>query len=119
MRRAAAEVVRTHVEAALRGKPGLGPAARALEARDEKSGEARGEARGEACGAAPYGAGPGGAAEDIAGAHAGGDLFLVDSVLLEQLELIAREGGGQSGVRKIQIDPGNGKSSTGESRKVK
>ena len=41
-----------------------------------------------ACGMAP-----GGAAEDVAGARAGGDLFLVDSVLLEQLELIVQEGG--------------------------
>jgi hypothetical protein len=52
-----------------------------------------------ACGVAT-----GGAAEDLAGPRAGGDLFLVDSVLLEQLELIAREGGGQSGVRQIQIN---------------
>ena len=58
------------------------------EARDETSNEARSQLCGMACGMAP-----GGAAEDVAGARAGGDLFLVDSVLLEQLELIVQEGG--------------------------
>ena len=61
------------------------------------------QTRGQACGVA-CGVATGGAAEDLAGPRAGGDLFLVDSVLLEQLELIAREGGGQSGVRQIQIN---------------
>ena len=60
-------------------------------------------------GAAEGGAAEGGAAEGGAAARAGSDhgsdLFLVDRVLLEQLELIAREGAGQSGVRRIKIDP--------------
>ena len=48
---------------------------------------------------------PGGTAGDVAGGRAGSELFLVDRVLLEQLELVVQEGGGLSGVRKIQIDP--------------
>jgi len=68
-------------------------------------------ARGAPPGGAPPGSAPPGgaavsaAAEGGAAARAGSDLFLVDRVLLEQLELIAREGAGQSGVRRIQIDP--------------
>ena len=64
--------------------------------RDEKGGETSGVARGVA---------PGGAMGDVAGGRAGSELFLVDRVLLEQLELVVQEGGGLSGVRKIQIDP--------------
>ena len=89
---------------------------------DERRSEARAEAITEASchacavargappdGTAEGGAAEGGAAEGGAAARAGSDhgsdLFLVDRVLLEQLELIAREGAGQSGVRRIQIDP--------------
>ena len=88
------------------------------ERRSEARAEAITEASGHACavarGAPPDGtaeggaavsAAEGGAAEGGAAARAGSDLFLVDRVLLEQLELIAREGAGQSGVRQIQIDP--------------
>ena len=83
------------------------------ERRSEARAEAITEASGHACavarGAPPDGTAEGGAAEGGAAARAGSDhgsdLFLVDRVLLEQLELIAREGAGQSGVRRIQIDP--------------
>ena len=96
---------------------------------DERRSEARAEAitaaSGHACavarGAPPGGTTEGGTAEGgaaeggaavsaadggaaaRAGSDHGSDLFLVDRVLLEQLELIAREGAGQSGVRRIQI----------------
>ena len=72
---------------------------------DETSGVARGVARGVAPGGAAGGMAPGGTAGDVAGGRAGSELFLVDRVLLEQLELVVQEGGGLSGVRKIQIDP--------------
>ena len=62
-------------------------------------------ARGVAPGGAAGGMAPGGTAGDVAGGRAGSELFLVDRVLLEQLELVVQEGGGLSGVRKIQIDP--------------
>ena len=62
-------------------------------------------ARGVAPGGAAGDMAPGGAMGDVAGGRAGSELFLVDRVLLEQLELVVQEGGGLSGVRKIQIDP--------------
>jgi hypothetical protein len=79
---------------------------RALEARDEARSEARDETRGQACGVA-CGVATGGAAEDLAGPRAGGDLFLVDSVLLEQLELIARDraAGSRACARYRSIEP--------------
>ena len=75
------------------------------EVRDEKGDETSGVARGVAPGGAAGGMAPGGTMGDVAGGRAGSELFLVDRVLLEQLELVVQEGGGLSGVRKIQIDP--------------
>ena len=62
-------------------------------------------ARGVAPGGTAGDMAPGGTAGGVAGGRAGSELFLVDRVLLEQLELVVQEGGGLSGVRKIQIDP--------------
>ena len=62
-------------------------------------------ARGVAPGGTAGDMAPCGTAGGVAGGRAGSELFLVDRVLLEQLELVVQEGGGLSGVRKIQIDP--------------
>ena len=76
------------VEAALRGKPGLGPAAKALESTPRS--------------------GAGVAVDTVASSGHGsgdsaGDLFLVDGVLLEQLELIASASGGRASVRQFAL----------------
>ena len=65
------------VKAALRGKPGLGPAARAL-------------------GVCNTAAGVGN------GGEAAGELFLVDAVLLHQLEFIASASGGHSSLCHVR-----------------
>lgn len=75
------------VEAALRGKPGLGPAAKALESTPRSD--------------------AGVAVDTVASGHgsgdSAGDLFLVDGVLLEQLELIASASGGKASVRQFAL----------------